>query len=456
MTSSILDRFLFPSLMLFAMAASHAAIDVVPPGGGGGTDGVLDPSVDDAICVGGLTGGICEIDLALAACDCSGSPPSARTVCPAEGSPDRCTWNGTNPSDDDPSGTVGNGVYDGDKWAVVYRFNSVNIQSGVTVRFTNHPKRAPVVWLVDGSVTIAGSVEARGSDHTGLSSTLAEPGPGGFRGGRSRMISAAESPGFGPGGGQSSASGGSYGSLGQNFGGVGPTYGNDRVLPLIGGSGGAGDGAPAEGGSGGGGAILIAADDTVTLGGSINANSGQAPSGGGGAGGGIRIVADRVTGLGTLRAQGDTAEFRGGDGRIRVEANEVTLTDIGAPPYTSDFPCAGAGCTPDLWPEDVSAPEVRITSIDGESAPMDPLSSFNFHEVDVRFADPNPVTVVIEAENLAPQPTDWTVRLRITPRSADYIESDAVLQGGDATLSTWNVDVAFPNGFAAVQVRAFK
>lgn len=52
----------------------------------------------------------------------------------------------------------GEGVYDPNRWAVVYRFSSVNIPAGVTVTFRNYAARAPVVWLVSGSVTIAGTI----------------------------------------------------------------------------------------------------------------------------------------------------------------------------------------------------------------------------------------------------------------------------------------------------------
>jgi plastocyanin len=60
------------------------------------------------------------------------------------------TWNVNN------SANAGKGVYDADKWAVVFKYSSVNIPAGVTVRFLNHRSRAPVVWLVQGNVTIDG------------------------------------------------------------------------------------------------------------------------------------------------------------------------------------------------------------------------------------------------------------------------------------------------------------
>ncbi|MBK8093158.1 MAG: hypothetical protein IPK32_14525 [Verrucomicrobiaceae bacterium] len=60
----------------------------------------------------------------------------------------------------------GNGVYDAEKWAVVFKYSSVNIPAGVKVTFKNHPTYAPVVWLVQGNVTIAGELSLKGKDGT--------------------------------------------------------------------------------------------------------------------------------------------------------------------------------------------------------------------------------------------------------------------------------------------------
>ena len=58
--------------------------------------------------------------------------------------------------------TPGKGRYDATKWAIVFKYNTVSIPAGVTVTFKNHPSRAPVVWLVSGNVTIAGTVVTPG------------------------------------------------------------------------------------------------------------------------------------------------------------------------------------------------------------------------------------------------------------------------------------------------------
>src|SRR5438309_1093950 len=52
---------------------------------------------------------------------------------------------------------AGNGVYDSNMWAVVFKYSSVTIASNATVTFANHASRAPVVWLVNSNVTINGA-----------------------------------------------------------------------------------------------------------------------------------------------------------------------------------------------------------------------------------------------------------------------------------------------------------
>ena len=60
---------------------------------------------------------------------------------------------------DDPN--TANGIYDASKWAVVFNYSSVNVDPGVTLTFTNHPSRAPLVWLVSGNVTVSGTVSQK-------------------------------------------------------------------------------------------------------------------------------------------------------------------------------------------------------------------------------------------------------------------------------------------------------
>ena len=218
----------------------------------------------------------------------------------------------------------GSGIYDKDKWAVVFKYASVNIPADVTVRFINHPSRAPVVWIVNGDVTISGRLNLDGGDGAvGLvPSKRTEPGPGGFHGGTGyRNPAAPRSVGFGIGGGTNQRfSDGSYATRGANTG--ANVYGNPRILPLIGGSGGTGvEDQPRDGG-GGGGAILIVATGTLTLDGDITARGGAERHyyAGSGSGGAVRLVADLIAGNGRVLAHGTGGS---GHGRIRIETNGI-------------------------------------------------------------------------------------------------------------------------------------
>jgi len=156
-------------------SSAFAGVDV----GSDGSDGALD-----------LTGqsGVVTIDLSLAAdlCDCDSNGLID----------DACTWGC-------PSPVAGQGVYDAEQWAVVLKYTSVVIPSGVTVQFARHGKLAPVVWLVEGDINIAGTIDLRGADGYSATQTpiIPLPQPGAFRGGHGGTLTTATA-GHGPGGGE--------------------------------------------------------------------------------------------------------------------------------------------------------------------------------------------------------------------------------------------------------------
>lgn len=337
----------------------------------------------------------------------------------------------------------GNGVYDPDKWAVVFKFSDVNIPSGVTVSFTNHPSGAPVVWLVQNTATINGTVNLNGTgdSRTGL---ISPAPPGGFRGGAGVIAQTPASGGFGPGGGIYYEGGGSYGT-----GSGAPTYGNEQILPLIGGSGGAGGDyfGNTRDSSSGGGAILVAAGGTATLNGTITANAGPTRDTGGGSGGGVRVICNELAGDtgGRISAVGSSG---GGAGRIRVEANTVSFEGTYQPAPSVAEPAA----PPQIWPA-ATAPTIRITEVGGVAAPADPHSAFEFPNQDVTLASQTAIPVRIAAQNM---PTDWVVVLRVTPRNGQDFTANATLVSGNQTSSVWEAQINAPVGFSALQVRAYK
>ncbi len=364
-------------------------------------------------------------------------------------------WDGAN--------TV-NGIYDASQWAVVFNYASVNIAEGTTVTFTNHPSKAPVVWLVAGDVTIAGTVSLNGHESQ-IAPSLAEGGPGGFRGGTSSFRSNPRaSAGFGPGGGFQQNNAGRSGSYGTAIS-DSATYGNPSLIPLIGGSGAAADpelqATDRRGGGGGGGAILIACEGSVTLTGTLRADGGQGISprfsnlnNSGGSGGGIRLVCDSFTGDGNLTAAGGSGWQAGGSGRIRIERVSAS-SDLSIVPDPSVVPIA-ANDTALLWPP-ATAPQVRVVSIGGENAPADPRAAFGAEGADVSLGETESTPIVIETTNVEQAST---VQVRVTPRSnANATVIDAAV---DSVVSTnplvvrWTADLPVNTGYSAVQVKVVR
>jgi hypothetical protein len=359
----------------------------------------------------------------------------------------------------------GHGVYDPEKWAVVFKYRSVRIRNGVEVTFKNHPSRAPVVWLVQENVTIESGGEVNLDGQPGHSPNgpfePSEPGTGGFRGGIGRCSDLVSSgAGFGPGGGpfearpEAAGDGGSYGTQGQGWYKSAPTYGNESIMPLIGGSGGAGSNflGGKYGGCSGGGSILIAAGNGIDIGGTIRANGGTArdyPSfqyGGGGSGGAIRLIGNTTSGLGTLQAVGGRSSYPGGAGRIRIEAHSQNFVGPSNPIHTTGDP----GDPPLIWLPD-SAPSVRPVSLGGQPVPVDPRSEFTFPHADVGLNTSGSVVLLIEAKNV---PQTWIVSAIVTPKAGEKLTVPATFVSGDLELSTWQASLTIASGFTAIQVQA--
>ncbi len=368
---------------------------------------------------------------------------------------------------DTPSPVPGQGVYDPDQWAVVYKFTTIDIPADVTVTFKQHPSGAPVVWLASGDVNIDGWVNLDGEDGAWYTEPpgLAEPGPGGFAGGRRAAYEHGLKPtaGGGPGGPNLVASifgarGGGYGTVGGGSTGGG-TYGNVSILPSIGGSGGTtGDTSSSQCGDNGagGGAILIAATGEIVLNtnGGISACGGRPAGymGGGGSGGGIRLLADTISGGGALRAYGgvcqgcpaDARTANGGAGRIRIGAYDFSgLTDPGDPNWIAGPP------GPIFPPSD--APTLRATLVDTVSVPADPEAGIM--TADLEISSSSVVTVEIEATNI---PAGTTVNVIVTPHNGPkgtYTSTPLVDIGGGVLTATAEVS-RFQAGRSEVYLRA--
>ncbi|MFN5961543.1 MAG: hypothetical protein ACK5CW_08690 [Verrucomicrobiota bacterium] len=391
--------------------------------------------------------------------------------------------------DDNNSANAGNGVYDPEKWAVVFKYTSVNVLAGKKLTFKNHATRAPVVWLVSGNVTIAGTVDLSGESYAAagitfhptsqpLGGRLAEPGPGGFRGGAAwRGGDVRQAPGFGPGGGTSGASGFDSGPNAPKSGSYGPgngvAYGNPSLIPLIGGSGGGGGqlepfpnaGTYGWGGGGGGGAILIGASGSVFIesGASVSALGGNGFPGAG-SGGGVRVVCTDLLGAGSISAAGGNSfgsNTPGSIGRVRIErvATSSALTVTPAPSTVDLID----GATAQIWPPS-GAPEARIVSVNQIQAPADPNSMFGAYTPDVVLPLVSSVNVIVETINVENN-SGTKVIVRVNPRNGMTINGSIVRNATEvnATIKEvvsevplklrWEATVPTLPGYSAIQAR---
>lgn len=336
--------------------------------------------------------------------------------------------------------TPGKGRYDASKWACVFKYSSVNIPSGVTVTFKNHPSYAPVVWLVSGNVTIAGTVSIAGkspANNTTGRLVPTEPGPGGFRGGATGP--SGEGGGFGIGGGMSGPEHGFYYTR----------YGNPQILPLIGGSGGSSSFSWDRYAGGGGGAILIGCANVISVSGMIDANGGVGTFGNfgppNGSGGAIKLIAEQVIGTGSLRAlnSADTSAY----GRIRIETPSMSPSLI-VNPNTVAVPPASP---PQIWPA-ATAPTVKVLSIDGVAAPVDPTARLDTAS-DVAIQKNTAVDVIVQTTNF---PTSGVVQVRDVKKYGNATWTNCTLTGTGNTFaqSNWKATITFSGGFTTLQARA--
>ncbi len=342
---------------------------------------------------------------------------------------------------DTPSPVPGQGVYDPDQWAVVFKYTTVSIPVGVTVTFLNHPSGAPVVWLTTGDVDIEGVVNLDGEGYfrPSFPYTYSEPGPGGFAGGAPYFSSILrQSGGFGPGGGDYD-NGGDYGT--GTF-----AYGSPNILPLIGGSGGGGSPSSQPGdcvGGAAGGAILIASSGTITVlsTGQISARGGDGYYyTGGGSGGAIRLVANQIGGSGSLLATASSGHNPGTSGRIRLEAYTNAFTGSANPTLTFSVPGS-------VFPSS-SAPTLRATTIGGKPVPADPKAGVREVGVAVSTGE---VVLEIEATNI-PVGTSVTVLVKPAHDAPFTVTSDPL--AGTLASSTAQASLSLPDGPVEIQLRA--
>jgi hypothetical protein len=258
----------------------------------------------------------------------------------------------------------------------ILNYTTVNIPAGVTVRFARNANNTPVLMLASGDVTIAGGIDVSGSTGDAIAAGLG--GPGGFDGGMGGLVGDG-GRGLGPGGGAAGTPfiGAGRGGFGASYGGQqdGGTYGNARLVPLIGGSGGGGSAAGngfGRGGGGGGGAILIASSGTLTLSGVLVSDGGLPQGSGQGSGGGIRVVANRIAGSGFFSVSTRECFGCGGfsNGRVRIEVCASGNT------FTGSFPSSVTSIGEPSPVVVAALPTLEITAVGSVETPSDPSGSY--------------------------------------------------------------------------------
>jgi hypothetical protein len=346
-----------------------------------------------------------------------------------------------------PLEAAGDGIYDSDNWAVVFKYTTIDIELGATVRFINHPKNPPVVWLAEGSVTIDGEVNLDGGDGADvLAGGYAIPGPGGFEGGTGSFNGIFASAGFGPGGG-GVGDGGGFGQMGEGSNG-GDSYGSDGMIPIIGGSDGGGRPNTTSRGGAGGGSILIGSSGEIAFGqfaelsvrgGNPSANTSNS---GAGSGGGIRLVANEILSSGgDIFAFGGTTGDDGGHGRIRLEATDIAFAGSIGP--TAEISFAPSPIFSDL------VPTLEATVVDDIPVPTDPDAGIR--TTDLEIENPNDVVIEIAATNI---PIGTTVTVIVIPAHGERFEVDSDPLSGTFESSGTTAMVSIPPGRVEIQLRA--
>ncbi len=340
----------------------------------------------------------------------------------------------------------------------IYQYTSVNIPVGITVTFIPNASNKPVVWLLQGDCIIGGTINISG---TPSSDGLGTPGgPGGYTGGNG---GSAPSAGGGPGGGLAGISGivyaseASYGTLGSTSYGSGAgqapgqVYGNTFILPLIGGSGGAGS-LYGPGGAGGGGAILIVTSGQIQLTGTINAGGGRGYyngyAGGCGSGGAVRLVATKIIGTGSIATNGSVTgsqnQASSGSGRVRFDTYQNNFGGSVTGVFTQGFqpiilPTAGQGI------------QLGIGSIAGAAVPANPAGVLANPDIIIPAQQNNPIPIVVNCTNI---PLNTEITVVVHPANGADVQAVGINNAGTTAASTATVSLNMPRGGGIIYAKA--
>jgi len=341
----------------------------------------------------------------------------------------------------------------------VYEFTTFNLQHPGFAFMHLYPVgydgATPLTILTQGTFRLyglwfhmegnQGASTQTGLPPTGFGAPGGRPGPGGFAGGNGGKMgspSTAGNPGFGPTGGAGGPA--NTPAYGED---AGPTPAATSLIPLVGGSGGGGQGAwdtvcgfrgAGGSGGGGGGALLVAANTQIVLESTlVDARGGQGGfgcqgyRGGAGSGGSVRMAASTITGNSTIQV---------GNGIVRFEGNAATfggfIDTIRGTVLAAPQPAIPSGI-----------PTLRITSVGGIAVGQNPTGSISTPDVTFQTAPSGPVTVNLAASNI---PTGTVVNVRANPLIGTATAADSSALTGSAQSSTASASLTIPAGAGVI------
>ncbi|HTS18004.1 MAG TPA: hypothetical protein VMP11_10565 [Verrucomicrobiae bacterium] len=323
----------------------------------------------------------------------------------------------------------------------IYNYTSINVSSNVTVTFTPNANNTPVVWLVQSTCIINGTVDVSGQ--TSSNSIAGIGGPGGWNGGNG---GSAPMSGSGPGGGPVSQGGG-WASGSYN-------YGNSYLIPLLGGSGG-GALTNGTGGGGGGGAILIAASQSITVGGNLRSVGGQgvyvgnAGIAGGGSGGAIRLVASRIDGHGNISFGAGYPGYCIGPGRGRFDTYDNSFAG------NIDFGGCGSrfsmGSQFVIIPVAGQLPQLTVTSVGGVPVSASPTGVLSTPDAVISAQQTNPIPIVVQCSNI---PLNTPITVSVTPMNGSPVSAVGYNSTGTLASSTATISIVMPRGGGLIYATA--
>jgi len=376
---------------------------------------------------------------------------------------------GSNGSDGAFNPTTNTIVNMADHPSGIYQYTTVNIPSGVTVTFLANANNTPVVWLVQEACVISGTIDISGKTVDWDSSVAGIGGPGGFRGGGGVNGTSSATDGQGPGGGVVTAGAAAFGTFPTCWNGAGyvtvtngsSMYGNQYIIPIVGGSGGGGSSNVCnangfgEGGGGGGGAILIASSGTITLNGSVNANGGGSGylrcgygyccAGGAGSGGAVRLAAPTITGTGSITASGGNAgSFYGGMGRVRFDSLDRTFSGGVSGSFS-------AGFQPIIIPTPGLGAQLNITSLGSTAVTTPPGGVLSIPDAIISSQQASPIPVVVSCANI---PLNTAITVSVRPASGATVAAVGHNSTGTQASSTATVLINVPRGGGIIYATA--